>query len=76
MLFILPHVSAWKIIMILVKTWHRKIITDYVVKGVSEEGLKIRGKFKKQMRGVEHYKIEAYNDLDSLLGWNLYYTEG
>ena len=45
-------------------------------KGVSEEGLKMRGKFKRQVRGVEHYTIEAYNDLDSLLGCNWHYTEG
>lgn len=38
-----------------------------------DEGLRMKGKFKQQIRGVEHYTIDAYSDLDSLLGCNWHY---
>ena len=42
-------------------------------KSVYEKGLKMKGKLKRQSRGVEHYTIEAYHDLDNLLGCNWHY---
>ena len=42
-------------------------------KNVYEKGLKKKGKLKRQSRGVEHYTIEDYHDLDSLLGCNWHY---
>ena len=40
---------------------------------VYEKGLKIKGKLKRQSRGVEHYTVEAYHDLDGILGCNWHY---
>ena len=33
----------------------------------------MKGKFKRLVRRVEHYTIDAYSDLDSLLGCNWHY---
>ncbi len=38
-----------------------------------DKGLKMKGKFKRQIRVVEHYTIDVYSDLDSLLGSNWHY---
>ena len=38
-----------------------------------DKGLKMKGKFKRRVIGVNHYTIDAFSDLDSLLGSNWHY---
>ena len=42
-------------------------------KTVFDEGLKIFGHLKNHKRGINHYTIHNYSDLDSLFGRNWHY---
>ena len=42
-------------------------------RGTFDKGPRMKGRFKQRNRGVEHYTIDNYNELDSVLGSNWHY---